>query len=196
MRKVKLTEHICSCLQRRLTSRIGGWSDGRRRQQEGASFARQGVEDFARAVAQSWQQIRAAQVLWGSKRDAFLIWRGVQSGQTPIFAAKSPQREREKERPAERQKNPTPESNSNLFPRSAQLLPFHHPTPTTQQNTANMLIYKVRLSLVWTGCRNSSSRLCARSSSNRHASAANSTTPETLEPRADSTSRMLSPETR
>jgi hypothetical protein len=83
------------------------------------------------------------------------------SGQTPIFA---PQREG---RSQQKTKEPHPRSNSNLFPPSA-LLPFSY--QPNNKNTANMLIYKVRLPPVQKSCCNSSSRLSICSSSNRCAS--------------------------
>jgi hypothetical protein len=135
MRRVKLIEHICSCLRRRLTSRIGGWSDGRRRQQGRSVFCKGGSRRFCRA---------SLAVLAANSSGTGIV--RIQARRFPDSArrAKRPDanfcskvsatRVREKERPAERQKNPTPESNSNLFPRSAQLPPFPllNPNHTTK----------------------------------------------------------------
>ena len=123
----KVTGHRCSCLLRRLTSRIGGWSDGKRNDRK-ERCSRQGVEDFADAVGQSWQQIRAAQVLWGSERRAFRIWRGVKRPDAN-FAEVSATREGRSHRAAKDKSTPPP-NNSESFS-SFSSSPFLSPTQKT-----------------------------------------------------------------
>ena len=92
-------------LQRRLTSRIGGGMDGKKRAK---GCAKQRVEDFATRIPESWQQIRPAQALWGPKRRAFPIGRSVKRPDANFLSA-----ERRKGR--KEQKHPTPERTAIFF---------------------------------------------------------------------------------
>lgn len=117
-----VTGHDCACLLRRLTSRIGGWSDGRRNDRRSAVGGRESKN--LQGSRKSWQQIRMAQVLWGPKRGAFPFGRGVKRPDANFAGEVSATREGAKD------KSTPPPNNSNLFPPSA-LLPFPH-QPSTQ----------------------------------------------------------------
>jgi hypothetical protein len=138
----KVIEHMCSCLRRRLTSRIGGLSDGKRNDRRSTVRGRESKILQGSRGRKSWQQIRMAQVLWGSKRRAFPIGRGVKRPDANFAGEVSATTGKER---SKRQKNPTPD-NSNLFPVQHFSLSLTNPLYNT--NTANMLIYKVRLSSV------------------------------------------------
>ena len=137
----------------------------------------------------SWQQIRMAQVLWGSKRGAFHFGRGVKRPDANFAGEVSATREGAQQKT----KAPHPRTTAIFF--LLQLLSLSLTNPLHNPNTVNMLIYKVRLSSIA-----KAAAIQAPDSSPRRARIAasfdRSTTLCVLDPRADSTPRMLSPETR
>jgi hypothetical protein len=101
-------EHICSCLRRRLTSKIGGWSDGKEDNRK-ERCSRQGVEDFA------GQQ---SQVLAANSSGTGIV--GAQARRFPDRARRRAARRQfllrnEREGASKRQKNPTPEATAIFF---------------------------------------------------------------------------------
>lgn len=134
----RVTAHDCDCHVRRLTSRIGGWSDGKEtteltQRQESRSFCR-------RAVPSLGGQIRSTRALWGSKRGAFPFERRREAARRQFLL----ERLRNEGRSEERTKAPHPRKTQQSF--SSFSCSFLFSTPqTSTTNTANMLIYKVRL---------------------------------------------------
>lgn len=171
-------------LLRRLTSRIGGGMDGKKRAK---GCAKQRVEDFA---------TRISQVLAANSAGTGAV--GAQAPRFPDRAQREEARRqfslRRKTERKEGTKAPHPRAYSNLFPVQLLLLSLHQ--PNTQSTTANMLIYKVRLSDCFKG---PATRATRRSLAPLDSPLPfDSSTPLCFNPQlsADSTCRMFSAATR
>lgn len=91
----KVTAHGCDCHMRRLTSRIGGWSDGKETTEERAA-SRAGESKFLQARSfKSWRSNSVGTGIVGVQARRFPDRATAFSGQTPNFCWTSPQRGKE-----------------------------------------------------------------------------------------------------
>jgi hypothetical protein len=139
----RATAHDCDCHVRRLTSRIGGWSDGKETTEERAA-SRAGESKILQARSpKSWRSNSVGTGIVGVQARRFPDRATALSGQTPNFCWTSPQRGKE-----QRTKAPHPRKAQQSFSSFSCSFLLSITTSSTA-NAANMLIYKVRLFDCW-----------------------------------------------